>query len=281
MKSSSIAIIGKPNSGKSTLFNYLVGERLSIITPKAQTTRDIITGILTVDKTQLIILDAPGIFDSSTRLEKYIVKNAWSSINGADVIIFLIDASSRNLDDNQINILKKIVNKNIILVFNKIDLKINDDLIAECANIAPLAKLFYISALKGDNVKELLDYLVDIAKECLWLYDEDTLTTLPVRFLAAEITREQLFLLLQQELPYNLKVEPESWQQLDDGSIEIRQAIVVNKESHKKIIIGSKGDMIKRIGINARENIKKYMGINAHLFLFIKVRENWQEKLKI
>ncbi len=278
-KSLSVCIIGKPNAGKSTLLNRIIGQKISIVTPKVQTTRSIITGIVTLDNVQLVLLDTPGIFEGKKILEKAMVRCAWSSLNIADVIVLIVDSSAK-LDDMVCKIVKRVcsLNKQIIFLMNKIDIKSKHfvENISFLDKIIPNVRIFNISALEGRGVDDFLKHLKNNASKSGWLYHEDELTTLPVRFLAAEITREQLFLKLQQELPYNLTVEYESWKEQKNGTVKVNQVIVVSRDSHKNMIIGKNGNKIKEIGIAARINIEKLLGLKIHLFLFVKVRKNWK-----
>lgn len=279
-KSLSVCIIGKPNAGKSTLLNHIIGQKISIVTPKVQTTRSIITGIVTFDDTQLILFDTPGIFQPKKKLEKAMVRCAWSSLNSANVIVVIIDSSSK-LDEMTTEIIDRIssINTPIVFLMNKIDLK--SKYYMENINFVekaiPNAKMFNISALNGSGIDGFLDYLKKQATATGWMYDADDMTNLPARFLAAEITREQLFLKLDQELPYNLTVEYEAWEEKKDGSVKINQVIIVSRDSHKNIIIGKRGALIKEIGSVARVNIEKLLGRKVHLFLFVKVRKNWED----
>lgn len=274
-KCSTICIIGKPNAGKSTLLNYLIGQKIAIVTPKVQTTRSTITGIITDGDTQLIVIDTPGIFSPKKRLEKAMVRCAWSSISGVDHVILLVDSITGFTDDILL-IWERLKEKGIkpILVFNKVD---KAPILLHGADNAAIsdATILYISATKGNGVKELKAYLTKHAKEGPWLYAEDDMTNLPMRFLASEITREQLFMNMQEELPYNLTVETESWENRPDGSAKISQVIIVSKQNYKSMILGNKGAMIKKIGMRARAEIEKDLSIKAHLFLFVKVREDW------
>ena len=279
-KSLSVCIVGKPNAGKSTLLNQIIGQKLSIVTPKVQTTRSIITGIVTLDDIQLVLFDTPGIFEPKRRLEKAMVRCAWSSLSSADMIVLIIDSSSK-LDDIMQEIIKRIssVGKKIVILMNKIDLqsKYYMENMSSAAQIAPLAKIFNISALDGNGIDSFLSFLKENATDSGWMYGEDDITNLPARFLASEITREQLFLQLYQELPYNLTVECESWQEQKNGSVKVNQVIIVGRDIHKNMIIGKHGSRIKEIGSIARVNIEELLGIKIHLFLFVKVRENWED----
>jgi GTP-binding protein Era len=277
-KSANITIIGKPNAGKSTLLNRLIGQKIAIVTPKVQTTRSSITGIFTQGNLQLVFIDTPGIFTAHSRLEKAMVRCAWSNVAGSDQVIFLIDGT-KDFDDKSIEIVTKLKSQNLspIFVINKIDKqKANiEAIIAVIGNIVDYPVIFQISALNGKGTKELVSYLEEVSPHHEWLYGEEDITNLPMRFLASEITREQLFLQLQEELPYNLTVESESWENLPDGSAKINQVIIVSKQNYKAMILGNHGTRIKNIGVKSREEITKTLGIKVHLFLFVKVREDW------
>ncbi|WP_367364175.1 GTPase Era [Candidatus Tisiphia endosymbiont of Nedyus quadrimaculatus] len=278
-KTITLCIIGKPNAGKSSLLNKLIGQKISIVTNKVQTTRSIITGIVTIKDTQLIILDTPGIFEPKKQLEKAMVRCAWSSLHGVDIVLLIID-STKPIDQFTLQILKKLQNLKINLIFllNKID--IPSKYIEEIENIIRSqfidANIFKISVLNDENINNLLSYIQSQAKRSPWLYEEDDVTNLPMRFLAAEITREQLFLNLHQELPYNLTVQTEMWQENNDKSIKIHQVIVVSKNSYKTIILGKNGCKIKGIGSKARIEMQLAFDCKIHLFLFVKVRELWE-----
>ena len=277
------AIIGKPNAGKSTLLNRLIGSKISIVTPKVQTTRTIITGIVTHDNTQLVLLDTPGIFEPKKKLEIAMVRCAWSSLNNVDRVALIID-STKPIDEFTDKIISRLVEAgcNIILLMNKVDerQKFVPANIPHLLKICPQAKLMNISAKTGYGVADLENHLIACASNEPWHYESDDLTNLPLRFLASEITREQLFLNLQQELPYNLTVECETWEEnKKNGAVTIRQAIIVSRESYKTIILGKKGDMIKKIGTQARIDIEKMVHQKVHLFLFVKVRKNWDSNI--
>ncbi len=286
-KSSVISIIGKPNAGKSTLLNYLVGQKISIVTPKVQTTRTMIKGIVTEGDTQFVFIDTPGIFEAKKNLEKAMVRCAWSSVIGADMVMLMID-SRYSLDDQHIKIIERLRENgaNLIILLNKIDIAKNKagELKGEIKNLAKDIKIFEISAISGDGVSKdnnssLMEYLVMTSPKREWFYEEDDITTIPMRFLASEITREQLFLNLDDELPYNLTVDTETWEEFSNGSVKIRQVITVSRDSHKSIVLGKGGAMIKKIGEIARKNIRESLGMDIHLFLFVKVRENWDRDL--
>ncbi|HJD65779.1 MAG TPA: GTPase Era [Rickettsia endosymbiont of Bembidion nr. Transversale] len=279
-KTVSVCIIGRPNSGKSTLLNRIIGEKLSIVTPKVQTTRSIITGIITLKDTQIILYDTPGIFEPKGTLEKAMVRCAWSSLHSADIVMLIID-SLKPLDSITHDILNKLRSLNVIpvILLNKIDVesKYIDDTKAFLAKNYPDSLLFPISAISGENVDKLLEYITSKAKIAPWLYEEDDITDLPMRFIAAEITREQLFLGLQQELPYRLTVQTEKWEELKDKSMKINQVIVVSRESYKTIILGKNGSKIKELGAKSRMQMQQFFGFPVHLFLFVKVRELWED----
>ncbi|MCC8398590.1 MAG: GTPase Era [Rickettsia endosymbiont of Labidopullus appendiculatus] len=275
----SLSIIGKPNAGKSSLLNKLIGQKISIVTPKVQTTRSIITGIVTIKDTQLIILDTPGIFEPKKQLEKAMVRCAWSSLHGVDLVLLIID-STKPIDQFTLQILKKLqtLKINLIFLLNKIDSP--SEYLEEIENTLKHQfidnYILRISVLYGENINKLLNYIQSQAKQSPWLYEEDDVTNLPMRFLAAEITREQLFLNLHQELPYNLTVQTEMWQENNDKSIKIHQVIVVSRDSYKTIILGKNGCKIKEIGSKARIEMQIAFDCKIHLFLFVKVRELWQ-----
>ncbi|MCC8415955.1 MAG: GTPase Era [Rickettsia endosymbiont of Gnoriste bilineata] len=279
-KTISLSIIGKPNAGKSSLLNKLIGQKISIVTPKVQTTRSIITGIVTIKDTQLIILDTPGIFEPKKQLEKAMVRCAWSSLHGVDLVLLIVD-STKPMDQLTLQILKKLqtLKINLIFLLNKID--IPSEYLEEIENILNSqfidSYILKLSVLSGKNINKLLNYIQSQAKESPWLYEEDDVTNLPMRFLAAEITREQLFLNLHQELPYNLTVQTEMWQENNDKSIKIHQVIVVSRDSYKTIILGKNGCKIKEIGSKARIEMQISFDCKIHLFLFVKVRELWQD----
>lgn len=278
-KSLSLCIIGKPNAGKSSLLNKLIGSKISIVTPKVQTTRSIITGIVTLEDTQLIILDTPGIFEPKKKLEKAMVRCAWSSLHGVDLVLLIID-STKPLDQLTLQILERLktLKINILFLLNKIDIPFNysEEIENNIKSQFPDSNVFKISVLSGKNINALLTYIKTQANLAEWVYAEDDITNLPMRFLAAEITREQLFLNLHQELPYNLTVQTEMWQEHNDKSVKINQVIVVSRDSYKTIILGKNGSKIREIGTNARLEMQKAFDCKIHLFLFVKVRELWE-----
>lgn len=274
-KSVLVAIVGKPNAGKSTLMNSIIDYRLSIVTPKVQTTRNIIRGILTKDQTQFIFFDTPGIFKPKNNLEKLIVKHAWDSLKGVDVVVLMIDGT-KELDDETKELCARLHKSyQLVIAINKKDIgPTKAGMIHQLGEIAPEAHIMPISALQKDGVNDLLNYVEKSAVQSSWIYDEDLVTNLPLKFLTSEITREQLFLNLGQELPYNLTVLTEEMTKKEGDEYIIKQTIIVSKESHKKIIIGKKGDKIKAINQKARSCMEEYLGIKVHLFLFVSVK-NW------
>lgn len=277
-----IALLGSPNAGKSTLLNQLVGQKLAIVTPKAQTTRSRITGLVIHEGAQLIFVDVPGVFNpgESKKFEQAMVSCAWSGVGDADVVLFILDAK-RGLDEENRLILERLAQsgKRASLVLNKVDLLAKDALLgltADANQAFPFEATYMISALKGDGVAYLKDQLAKALPESVWLFPEDHLTDLPSRLIASEVTREKLFMLLREELPYSLMVETESWKEQKDGSIRIEQAIIVEREGQKGIVLGKKGQMLKRVGELARTEIGQLWETNVHLFLFVKVKENWK-----
>lgn len=273
-KSVLVAIVGKPNAGKSTLMNSIIDYRLSIVTPKVQTTRNIIRGILTKDQTQFIFFDTPGIFKPKNNLERLIVKYAWDSLKGVDVVVLMIDGT-KELDDETRELCKRLHKSyQLVIAINKKDIRSKAGIANQLKEIAPEAHIMQISALQKDGINDLLNYVEKFAMHSPWIYDEDLVTNLPLKFLTSEITREQLFLNLGQELPYNLTVLTEEMTKKEADEYVIKQTIIVSKESHKKIIIGTGGSKIKVINQKARSCMEEYLGIKVHLFLFVSVK-NW------
>jgi len=274
-----VAIIGAPNSGKSTLTNALVGAKVSIVTHKAQTTRGPVRGIVLSGASQIILVDTPGIFQPKRRLDRAMFASAWDRAGDADLVALVIDAQ-RGLDQSLDALLKHLpdVRRPIIAVLNKIDQVAKPELLrlgTEVAAIRPFDRVFMLSALTGDGVADLKAYLAGAVPKGPWLYPEDQLTDASLRQTAAEITREKLFLRLHEELPYTLTVETADWKELKDNSVRIEQTIFVERESQRKIVLGAKGQTIKEIGSAARVDIAEMAGVPVHLFLFVKVRERW------
>ena len=277
-----IAVIGSPNSGKSTLINHFIGQKITIVTRKVQTTRSVIRGICIHEESQLVFSDTPGIFEPKRRLDRAMVEAAWGSSGDADIILFLYDAQKSRIDDETNKILDELGQsaKKKILVFNKVDLVNNKTLLPLIKGFEAICSFdatFIISALTGEGCKEVMSYLAKNLPKGPWLYPEDEITDLPARLLAAEITREQIFMRLHQELPYATTVETEEWTERDDGAIVINQIIYLKKAGHKKIVIGKNGSMIKMLGKAARIEIEQILERSVHLFLFVKVRENWMD----
>jgi GTPase len=275
-----VALIGAPNVGKSTLINALVGAKISIVTPKVQTTRTLIRGIATEGAAQLIFVDTPGIFAPRRRLDRAMVGTAWGGAADADVVALLIDArKGLAADDEAIpRGLADVRTTKKVLVLNKVDLVAKPELLtlAQALNArAPFAATFMISALSGDGVNDLRDWFAANVPPGPWLYPDDQISDAPLRQLAAEITREKLYLRLHQELPYQSTVETEVWKELKDGSVRIEQTIYVERESQRKIVLGKSGATIKAIGAAARADIAAQIDQAVHLFLFVKVREGW------
>lgn len=274
-----VAVIGATNAGKSTLVNRLVGAKVTIVSHKVQTTRAIIRGIAIEDRTQIVFMDTPGIFKPRRRLDRAMVTTAWGGARDADIIALLID-SERGLKGDAEKILEalKDVRQPKILILNKIDQVARETLLALTAAVnqtVTFDETFMISALNGSGCDDLMKYLARTLPEGPWYYPEDQISDLPMRQLAAEITREKLFLRLHQELPYSSHVETEKWEERKDGSVRIEQTIYVERESQKKIALGKNGEAIKSISTAARKEIAEILDQTVHLFLFVKVRENW------
>ncbi|MEX1035683.1 MAG: GTPase Era [Sneathiella sp.] len=274
-----VALVGAPNAGKSTLLNQLVGAKIAIVTPKVQTTRTRVTAIAIEGDSQVIFVDTPGIFKPSRRLERAMVDAAWSGAEGADRIVLIIDAVKgitadveriiAGLEKNQ---------RRAHVILNKVDIVRRDSLLGLAKKLSERGifdEIYMLSALTGDGVEDLRSALAKEMPEGPWLYPEDQLALAPMRQLAAEITREKLFMRLNQELPYSLTVETESWEERKDGSIKIQQVVFVSRANHKPIVLGKGGQTIKKVGELARADLEESLGCRVHLFLFIKVREKW------
>ena len=279
-----VALIGAPNAGKSTLINALVGEKVSIVTRKAQTTRSTVRGVLTRGEAQIVFVDTPGLFAPKRRLDRAMVASAWGAAADADALALLIDArkeaASPGLSEETSEILKALEERRTpkVLVLNKIDAMERPRLLALAARLneaLPFDETFMISAATGDGVETLIERLAAMLPEGPWLYPEDQIAEAPIRALAAEITREKLTERLHDELPYQATVETDSWKDLPDGTARVEQTVFVSRESHRKIVIGEGGRTIKAIGTAARKDISEAHGANVHLFLHVKVRENW------
>src|ERR1700749_1399047 len=276
-----VALIGAPNVGKSTLVNALVGSKVTIVSRKVQTTRALIRGIVIDNNAQIILVDTPGIFSPKRRLDRAMVSTAWSGAHDADLVCVLLDAKS-GLDEEPDSILAKAagVDHDKILVLNKIDLVPREKLLAlaQAANERlKFVNTFMVSALSGDGVDDLLKSLAAMVPAGPFLYPEDQMSDAPMRQLAAEITREKIFRPLHQELPYQSTVETDSWTERKDKSVRIEQTVFVERESQRKIVLGKGGSAIKSIGAESRKELADILGVPVHLFLFVKVRENWAD----
>ncbi len=274
-----VALLGAPNAGKSTLLNQLVGAKVSIVTPKVQTTRSRVLGITICRSSQIVFVDTPGIFAPKKRLERAMVQAAWSGARDADLIVVMVDAQSGITKDTEriFDGLRERRQPQICAV-NKIDLVPRPSLLTLAGRVdqtALFSEIFMISALSGDGVGDLRNHLAARVPSGPWLYPEDQMADMPMRLLAAEITREKLFLALRQELPYATAVEAEGWTERDDGSVRIDQVVYVQRQSQKKIVLGRAGAQIKDIGSAARRELEGMFGRRVHLFIHVKVRENW------
>ncbi|WP_340299940.1 GTPase Era [Roseobacter sp. HKCCD5988] len=279
-----VALIGEPNAGKSTLLNHMVGAKVSIVTHKVQTTRARIRGVALEGESQIVFVDTPGLFRPRRRLDRAMVAAAWTGAADADVVVLLIEAHrglTEGVKEILSGLLEKASGRKIALAINKIDRVEAPQLLklTEVANAAfPFVKTFMISAERGHGVGDLREWLAQEMPEGPWLYPEDQIADLPMRMIAAEMTREKLTLRLHQELPYQLTVETESWQERDDGSARIDQVIYVSRDGHKGILLGHRGETIKAVSRAAREELAEFLGRKVHLFLQVKVRPNWLEE---
>jgi GTPase len=274
-----VALIGAPNAGKSTLVNALVGTKVTIVSPKVQTTRALIRGIAIEGASQLVLVDTPGIFTPKRRLDRAMVTTAWGGAHDADIVGLLVDAKA-GLDDDTASVLAKLgeVGGRKVLILNKVDLVPKPSLLALAQAVnerASFVATFMISALSGNGVEDLKKWLADNAAPGPWHYPADQVSDAPLRSLAAEITREKLFHRLYQELPYRSTVETDQWKDLRGGAVRIEQTIYVERESQRKIVLGKGGQTIKTIGADARRELMEILEKPVHLFLFVKVRESW------
>jgi GTPase len=276
-----VAIIGAPNVGKSTLVNALVGSKISIVTPKVQTTRTLIRGIAVEGEAQVILVDTPGIFAPRRRLDRAMVDSAWAGTRDADLVVLVIDANKGIQDDDEAIVGGLAAMRAVrILVLNKIDLVAKPkllDLAQTLNDRAAFAATFMISARSANGVADLKSFLGAHVPAGPWLYPADQISDAPMRQFAAEVTREKLYLRLHQELPYQSAVETEAWKELKDGSVRVEQTIYVERESQRKIVLGKGGQTIKAIGAAARSEIAAAVERPVHLFLFVKVREGWAD----
>ena len=284
-RSGFVAIIGAPNAGKSTLMNFIVGAKVSIVTPKVQTTRTRIKGIAMVADSQIIFIDTPGIFAPKRRLDRAMVNAAWQGTDEADVILLLHDCARSSSDEETKNIINRIKNiqrespnRKFALILNKIDLVKPEILLGKASKLAKIInfeKIFMISAKKGKGVKDLVRWLAEQMPQGPFLFDPNDLSDMPQRQLASEILREKLFINLHQELPYQLTVETDRWLEKEDGSAEIHISIYVAREGHRGIILGKKGQTMGRIGKAARLELENMFERRIHLFTHVKFRKDW------
>jgi len=278
-KAGFVALIGAPNAGKSTLLNALVGSKVSIVSRKVQTTRALVRGIAVEGSAQIIFVDTPGIFKPKRRLDRAMVTSAWGGAGDADVVALLLDAR-KGVDEEADAILARLpeLKQPKVLILNKIDVLERSKLLALAASLnerVNFAHTFMVSALTGDGIDRLRSELAKMMPEGPWLYPEDQISDAPLRMLAAEITREKIYERLHEELPYQSTVETDQWQQRPDGSVRIEQTVFVERDSQRKIVLGKGGQTIKAIGQAARKEIAEIAEAPVHLFLFVKVRENW------
>jgi GTP-binding protein Era len=283
-----VALIGAPNAGKSTLLNALVGAQVAIVTPKVQTTRTRLTGICMAGDIQIAFIDTPGIFLPKRRLDRAMVAAAWSAIEGADAVVLVVDAERAakardKLDPETAEIVRELKLRGVeaVLVLNKIDLVPREALLAVAAAhdaAGRFSRVFMLAALTGDGVGDLRDFIAAAMPQGPWLYPPDQLSDAPMRVLAAEITREQAFLQLHQELPYGLGVESERWEEREDGSARVDQVIYVARDNHKGMVLGKGGARIKSIGEASRRRLEDLLGRRIHLFLHVKVKADWMDR---
>lgn len=281
-----VAIIGAPNAGKSTLLNAMVGSKLAIVTHKAQTTRAKLRGIVVSGASQIVLVDTPGIFAPRRRLDRAMVTDAWSGAADADVVLLLIDAHRPEAAEDGVALITTLrehvgAGRPVLLVLNKIDLLAKEKLLAltDTLNAAmPFADTFMISALAGDGVPALVADLAARMPEGPWMFPADDATDQPLVRLCAELTREQLLLQVHDELPYQLTVEPESWENFKDGSVKISQVVFVRRETHRVIVIGQGGQRIRAVRVAAQQEMAELVGRRVHLFLHVKVKEDWEDR---
>lgn len=283
-----VALIGAPNAGKSTLLNGLVGSHVAIVSPKVQTTRSRMTGICMAGNTQIAFVDTPGIFAPRRRLDRAMVAAAWTAIEDSDAVVLVVDAeraakSRTHIDPESAEIVSGLKTRNVegILVLNKIDLVRRDALLAVTAAhdaAGCFVKVFMVSASKGDGVDDLKAHLAGLMPPGPWFYPPDQLSDIPMRLLASELTREQAFLQLHQELPYGLTVETETWEEREDGTARVDQTIYVARDTHKGMVVGKGGARVKKIGEASRVQLERMLGRRVHLFLHVKVKSDWMER---
>jgi len=280
-----VAVIGAPNAGKSTLVNALVGQKVAITSAKAQTTRARLLGIALEGETQIVLADTPGIFAPKRRLDRAMVSAAWEGAEAADAVLLVVDPIKLRRHELE-PLLEALAARpeRKLLVLNKVDVAVKESLLELAQNLTgkvAFDEAFFVSALTGDGVAELKHRLAELMPEGPWHYPEDQVSDASERLLAAEVTREQLYRQLHEELPYDSAVRPESYTVRKDGSLEIRQQIVIGRDSQKSIVLGKRGARIKAIGEAARQELSEMLGVKVHLFLHVKVDENWSESREI
>ena len=281
-KAGFVALIGAPNAGKSTLMNAMVGQKVSIVTPKVQTTRSRVRGIAMQGTAQIIFVDTPGIFTPKRRLDRAMVQAAWQGAEDGDVLLMLHDCARREIDQDTLNIIEKLKKsgRKASLVLNKIDLPPQERLLERADAMSKLydfERIFMVSAETGNGIGDLKTWLAGHMPASPYLFDPDDLSDMPLRLLAAEIMREKLFLNLHQELPYQLTVETENWEEREDGSAEVHLSIYVAREGHRGIILGKQGQTIKRIGSAARRDLEEALERRVHVFSHVKYRKDWMD----
>ena len=281
-KAGFVALIGAPNAGKSTLMNAMVGQKVSIVTPKVQTTRSRIRGIEKNENVQLVFVDTPGIFTPKRRLDRAMVQAAWQGAENGDVLLLLHDCARRVIDDDTHNILVKLAasKRRASLILNKIDLASQQRLLEraeEMSKIFEFDRVFMLSATTGNGINDLKSWLASKMPQSPFLFDPEDLSDMPMRLLAAETMREKLFLNLHQELPYQLTVETESWEDREDGSVEVHLSVYVSREGHRGIILGKGGQTMRRIGTAARKELEHALDRRVHLFSHVKYRKDWMD----
>ena len=279
-KAGFVALIGAPNAGKSTLMNAMVGQKVSIVTPKVQTTRSRVRGIAMHAASQIIFVDTPGIFTPKRRLDRAMVQAAWQGAEDGDVLLLVHDCARRQIDDDTLNIVKQLAEsgRKASLVLNKLDLAPPERLLEradEMSKLFEFERIFMVSAETSNGIEDLKEWLADRMPASPYLFDPEDLSDMPLRLLAAEIMREKLFLNLHQELPYQLTVETEKWEEREDGSADVHLSVFVAREGHRGIILGKQGQTIRRIGMAARLELEEALGRRIHLFSHVKYRKDW------
>lgn len=277
-----VSIIGAPNAGKSTLVNRLVGAKVSIVSPKVQTTRTRVMGVVNHDDAQIVFIDTPGIFQPRKRLEKAMVAAAWQGTADVEEILLLVDAGKGRVNEDTKAIIGRLKDskREVILLLNKIDMVQKEKLLAITAELNAegiFKETYMISALTGDGVQTLLDTLANRMPQGPWMFGDDQISDMPMRLLAAEITREKIFLQLGDELPYASTVETEQWEDFENGDVKISQTVYVMRDTQKAIVLGKGGTRIKKIGQAAREELEEILERRVHLSLFVKVRDKWTD----